>query len=85
VPSPRGYVLFDDTVLDKNPSFAIALVRRQSSGKAQAVSQGIGVGTCVPVHPALDQFWRSDYRIDDPDGEGNSQLDHVREMLGSIV
>ena len=29
VPSPRGYVLFDDTVLDKNFSFAIALVRSQ--------------------------------------------------------
>ena len=29
VPSPRGSVLFDDTVLDKNSSFAIELVRSQ--------------------------------------------------------
>ena len=29
VPSPRGSVLFDDTVLDKNTSFAIELVRSQ--------------------------------------------------------
>ena len=85
VPTPRGYVLFDDTVLDKNTSFAIALVRRQYSGNAKAVIKGIGVVTCVSVNPALDQFWRIDYRIDDPDGEGNSQLDHVREMLGHIV
>jgi hypothetical protein len=26
--TPHGYVLFDDTVLDKNSSFAIELVRR---------------------------------------------------------
>ena len=36
-PTPRGYGLFDDTVLDKNTSLAIALVRRQYSGNAKAV------------------------------------------------
>ena len=66
VPTPRGYVLFDDTVLDKNTSFAIELVRRQYSGNAKAVIKGIGVVTCVYVHPALDQFWLIDYRIYDP-------------------
>jgi len=85
VPTPRGYVLFDDTVLDKNTSFAIALVRRQYSGNAKAVIKGIGVVTCVYVHPALDQFWLIDYRIYDPDGDGKSKLDHVREMLVHIV
>ena len=29
VPSPHGSVLFDDTVLDKNSSFALELVRSQ--------------------------------------------------------
>jgi hypothetical protein len=81
VPTPRGYVLFDDTVLDKNTSFAIELVRRQYSGHAKAVIKGIGVMTCVYVNPALDQFWLIDYRIYDPDGDGKSKLDHVREML----
>jgi hypothetical protein len=81
VPTPRGYVLFDDTVLDKNTSFAIELVRRQYSGNAKAVIKGIGVVTCVYVNPALDQFWLIDYRIYDPDGDGKSKLDHVREML----
>lgn len=84
-PTPAGYVLFDDTVLDKNYSFAIDLVRRQYSGNAKAVIKGIGVVTCVYVNPALDRFWLIDYRIYDPDGDGKSKLDHVREMLANIV
>jgi hypothetical protein len=43
------------------------------------------VVTCVYVNPALDRFWLIDYRIYDPDGDGKSKLDHVREMLASIV
>jgi Transposase DDE domain len=85
VPTPHGYVLFDDTVLDKNFSFAIELVRRQYSGNAKAVIKGIGVVTCVYVNPALDRFWLIDYRIYDPDGDGKSKLDHVREMLTHVV
>jgi hypothetical protein len=85
VPSERGYVVFDDTVLDKNFSFAIELVRRQYSGNAKAVIKGIGVVTCVYVHPDLDQFWLIDYRLYDPKGDGKSKLDHVREMLTNIV
>ncbi len=85
VPTPCGYVLFDDTVLDKNASFAIALVRRQYSGNAKAVIKGIGVVTCVYVNPVLDQFWLIDSRLYDPDGDGKSKLDHVRDMLINIV
>lgn len=84
-PTPRGYGLFDDTVLDKNASFAIELVRRQYSGNAKAVIPGIGVVTCVYVQPARDRFWLLDYRIYDPDGDGKSKRDHVREMLTNIV
>src|SRR3954470_24481452 len=39
----RGYLVFDDTVLDKNYSSAIELVRRQYSGNAHSVIRGIGV------------------------------------------
>ncbi|MEM9089511.1 MAG: transposase [Cyanobacteria bacterium P01_F01_bin.53] len=80
-----GYVLFDDTVLDKRHSFAIDLVRRQYSGNAKRVIKGIGVVTCVYVNPNTDQFWIIDYRIYDPDGDGKSKLDHVREMLLNIM
>ena len=85
VPTPQGYVVFDDTVLDKNYSSAIELVRRQYSGNAKAVIKGIGVVTCVYVNPQTDQFWIIDYRIYDPAGDGHSKLDHVCEMLRNVV
>lgn len=47
VPTESGYLIFDDTVLDKNYSFSIELVRRQYSGNAKKVIKGIGVVTCV--------------------------------------
>jgi hypothetical protein len=47
VPTPRGFILFDDTLLEKNSSFAMELVRSQYSGNAKAVIKGIGVVTCV--------------------------------------
>ncbi len=81
----RGYLIFDDTVLDKTSSFAIELVRRQYSGNARAVIKGIGVVTCVYVNPKTDQFWLIDYRIYDPAGDGKSKIDHVRDMLTNVV
>jgi len=85
VPTPQGYIVVDDTVLDKNYSAAIDLVRRQYSGNAKAVIKGIGVVTCVYVNPEIDQFWVIDYRIYDPAGDGHSKLDHVHEMLSNVV
>jgi hypothetical protein len=85
VVTERGYVIFDDTVLDKNYSHSIELVRRQYSGNAHGVIKGIGVVTCVYVNPAADQFWLIDYRIYDPEGDGKTKLDHVREMLQNVV
>lgn len=85
VPATGGYLLFDDTVLDKSHSRRIKLVRRQWSGNAKAVIKGIGVVTCVYVHPELDQFWLIDYRLYDPDGDGKSKLDHVHDMRLNVV
>lgn len=81
VRSEHGYLVFDDTVLDHRSSFKIELVRRQYSGNAHAVIKGIGVVTCVYLNPDTRQFWIIDYRIYDPDRDGKSKLDHVREML----
>jgi hypothetical protein len=72
-------------VLDKRYSFSIALVRRQYSGNAHGVIKGIGMVTCVYVNPTIDQFWVIDYRLYDPDGDGKTKLDHVREMLSLLV
>lgn len=81
----KGYVIFDDTVIDKRHASKIALVRRQYSGNAKGVINGIGVVTCVYVNSEADRFWILDYRIYDPDGDGKSKLDHVRQMLSVLV
>ena len=83
--TPEGYVIFDDTVLDKRHARKIALVRRQYSGNAQGVINGIGVVTCVYVNPQQDRFWLIDYRIYDPQGDGKTKLDHLKDMLSGLV
>lgn len=83
--SPNGFVLFDDTVADKNYSHCIELVRRQWSGNAKRVIKGIGIVTCVYVNPELDQFWVIDYRVYAPDDDGKSKLKHVKDMLLNLV
>jgi len=80
-----GYLLFDDTVVDKRFSRQIEVVRRQYSGNAHGVIRGIGVVTCVYVNPLTEEFWLIDYRIFDPDRDGKSKLDHVHEMLTNGV
>lgn len=85
VQTPEGYLVFDDTVVDKNFSSKIELVRRQYSGNAHGLIKGIGVVTCVYVNPTLDQFWIIDYRIYAPESDGKSKLDHVHEMFTNCV
>jgi hypothetical protein len=81
----EGYLVFDDTVVDKNFSFKMDLVRRQWSGDAHGIIKGVGVVTCGYVNPAMDQFWIIDYRIYDPEGDGKTKLDHVQEILTHCV
>jgi hypothetical protein len=85
VQTAEGYVIFDDTVVDKDFSTEIELVRRQYSGNAHGLIKGIGVVTCVYVNPTLDQFWIIDYRIYAPESDGKSKLDHVHDMLSNCV
>jgi hypothetical protein len=88
VVSEQGYVLFDDVVLDKRYSQAARLVRRQYplcrapwSGNEKRVIYGIGVVTCVYVNPETEQFWVIDFRVYDPEGDDQSKLAHLLEML----
>jgi hypothetical protein len=83
--TPFGFLVFDDTVIDKNFSHNIELVRNQYSGNAHGIIKGIGVVTCVYVNPQTDQFWIIDYRIYDPDGDGKTKLDHMQDMLLNCV
>ncbi len=80
-----AYIIFDDTVLDKRYSEDIELTRRQYSGNEHRVLRGIGVVSCIYVNPETGQFWVIDYRIYDPSGDGKSKLDHVAEMLQSLI
>jgi hypothetical protein len=85
VQTPDGYVVFDDTVIDKDFSTKIELVRRQYSGNAHGLVKGIGVVTCVYVNPQLDQFWIIDFRIYAPESDGKTKLAHVHDMLTNCV
>lgn len=78
-----GYLIFDDTVLDKRYSQAIELVRRQYSGNEHRVIRGIGLISCLYVNAVTGQFWVIDYRLYNPNGDGNSKLDHVQDMIES--
>ena len=81
VESDNGYLLFDDTVVDKDYSHKIEGVRRQYSGNAHGLIKGIGVVTCVYVNTEINKFWVIDYRIFDPDKDGKSKINHLEDML----
>ena len=84
-PSAHGCIVFDDSVLDKNHSHRIEMVRRQYSGNAHGVIKGIGMVNCLYVNPDSGQYWIVDYRIFDPDGDGKAKPDHVKDMLLGLV
>jgi hypothetical protein len=79
--SENGYLIFDDTVLDKRFSSQIQGVRSQYSGNTKTVIKGIGVVSCVYVNPDLNRFWEIDYRMYDPAVDGKTKLQHACEML----
>ena len=83
--SPNGYLLFDDTVLDKRHSSKIELVTKQYSGNAHQIIKGIGVVTCVYVNPDTEQFWAVDYRIYNPAEDGKNKLGLVEDMLQAAI
>ena len=52
--SSKGYLLFDDSVLDKSGSKKIELARWQYSGTEHKTVMGIGVVNYVYYNPELD-------------------------------
>src|SRR5215216_3810055 len=80
---PLAYIVFDDTVLDKQFGPCIEMTRRQWSGNEHRVINGIGLVSCLYVHPGSGRFWVLDYRLYDPDRDGKTKLDHVTDMLQS--
>ena len=83
--SENACLIFDDTVLDKRLSFKIELVRRQYSGNEHGVVKGIGVVNCLYVNLDTGEHWIVDWRIYDPDADGKSKLDHMRDMFDDAI
>ena len=83
--SDNSALIFDDSVLDKRYSFKIERVRRQYSGNEHGVIKGIGVVNCIYVNLDTKEFWVIDWRIDHPDDDGKTKLDHMREMFDNAI
>jgi Transposase DDE domain len=81
--SHNGFIIFDDSILDKNHSRHIQLVYQQFSGNEHRVIRGIGLINCVYVNPETNEFWVIDYRIYDPSTDGKDKHEHVQEMLNA--
>lgn len=45
----------------------------------------IGVVTCVYVNPETEQFWVIDFRVYDPEGNEQSKIEHMLEMLDNVL
>ena len=82
----EGYIIFDDTVVDKRYAKKIGLAKKQYSGNARGTINGdLGIVTCVYVNPVLDRFYLIDYRIYDFHSNGKTKLDPVQDMLSVLV
>jgi len=82
---PDAFLLFDDSVSDKNHSHAIELVRRQYSGNAHGLIKGIGVVNCLYVNPKSGRYWIIDWRVFAPQADQKTKLQHVQEMFDDAM
>ncbi|MDH6056709.1 hypothetical protein NWP25_03900 [Chrysosporum ovalisporum Ak1311] len=55
-PDANGYIIFDDSVLDKRYSQEIEIVRRQYSGNEHGLLEEIGIVSRVCVNPKFKRF-----------------------------
>ena len=82
---PDAYLLFDDSVSDKNHSHKIELVRLQYSGNAHGLIKGIGVVNCLYVNPRTKRYWIIDWRVYAPDSDDKTKLVHMQEMFDDAL
>jgi len=85
VQSPNGCLVLDDSILDKNHSHNIDLVKKQYSGSVHGLIKGIALVNCLYVNPDSGHYWGVDFRVFKPGGDGKTRLDHVHEMLSGAV
>jgi len=75
----KGYLIVDDTVLDKPYSKKIGFVRYQWSGKHHRTFKGIGLITLVWTNGTI--VLPIDFRIYDIDNDNKTKNDHFLDML----
>jgi len=78
--SSSGVLIVDDTVLDKNRSRKVELVRWQYSGNAHDVIRGIGVVKLL-WQGDNGEYCPADFRIYNPPEDDKTKNDHFREMV----
>ena len=76
----NGIIVADETVLNKNRSQKIKLVRWQYSGDEHDIVKGIGMLNFLWVDDK-DGVCPMDFRIWEPKEDGYTKNDHFREML----
>lgn len=76
----EGIIVADETVLNKNRSQKIELVRWQYSGDEHDIVRGIGMLNFLWVDNE-DGVCPMDFRIWEPKEDGYTKNDHFREML----
>ncbi len=75
----KGFLIIDDTVLDKPYAKNMSLVYRQWSGKHQRMVNGINI--CTLLWTDGNAIIPVDFRIYDIDVDGKTKNDHFQDML----
>ncbi|UJS17792.1 MAG: transposase [Candidatus Jettenia sp.] len=79
VDKTTGYVICDDTLLDKRYSKANELAKKQYSGKEHKVMNGISLVNLLWTKG--DEFIPIDYRVYQRENDDKTKNDHFRDML----
>lgn len=79
VEKQRGFLIVDDSVIDKPHAQDIALVRWQYSGAHHDVVKGIGLETLLWTHGP--QHLPVDFRLYNPAADGKTKHQHLQDML----
>ena len=79
VQKETGYLILDDTLLDKPYAKEMALVKAQYSGKHHRVVSGIAVVSLLWTEG--EKIVPVDYRVYDPSRDGKTKNEHAQEML----
>lgn len=80
VNTSSGYLIADDTVIDKPRSDDIDLVKWQYSGTHHRVVKGIGLETLLWTQNGNEHI-PIDYRVYHPEGDGKTKNEHFRDMM----